>query len=213
MKKVNTRSLVLLGMLTAVELLFLLTPIGTIPIGNLSITLGVIPVALAAVALGPVGGAAMGAIFGILSFLQCFGIGVLSPMGAVLVDINPVLAFLQRFVPRTLDGFLLGYIYKLVSKLHPDVAFPVTGFFSAFLNTVFFMSALVLCFGKTDYVQGLMGGKAVLAYIVGSIGVNAVCEMIASTVITGAVGAALYHAGLLPSSRAARSKPAETAET
>lgn len=195
----DTKQLVLMGLLTAILFVFSFTPIGTIPIGPLSITLNIIPVALAAVILGPVGGAAMGAVFGILSFLQCFGIGVPSGMGAMLFSINPFLAFVQRFVPRMLDGLLIGFIYKGVSKLcNSYAACFVTGFFSAFLNTAFFMSALVLLFGNTEYVQGLMDGKNVLLFICSFVGINAVFEMIASTVLTGAVGTALLKAGLIP---------------
>ena len=95
----STKSVVLLGLLTAVVMLFSFTPIGSIPVGPLVITLNVIPVAIAAIALGPIGGAVIGGVFGLMSFLQCFGIGVSSAMGAVLADINPVLAFIQRFVP------------------------------------------------------------------------------------------------------------------
>lgn len=47
------------------------------------------------------------------SFLQCIGIGGSSAMGAMLFSINPFLAFVQRFVPRMLDGLLLGYIFQL----------------------------------------------------------------------------------------------------
>ena len=65
----NTRSLVILGLMTAILIVFSFTPIGTIPIGPLSITLNIIPIAIAAAALGPAGGAAMGAVFGLLSFL------------------------------------------------------------------------------------------------------------------------------------------------
>ncbi len=196
--KINTKSLVLMGVLTAILLVFLLTPIGTVPIGPLSVTLGIIPVALAAVALGPIGGAVMGGIFGILSFLQCFGIGVPSGMGAILVGIDPFLAFVQRFVPRMLDGLLLGFIFNGVNKAtNSDIAGSVTGFCAAFLNTVFFMGALVLLFGNTEYVQGLMGGKNVIAFIVGFVGLNAVCEMVVSTVVVGAVTAALTRAKLI----------------
>ncbi|MCI5904326.1 MAG: ECF transporter S component [Oscillospiraceae bacterium] len=195
----DTKQLVLMGLLTAILFVFSFTPIGTIPIGPLSITLNIIPVALAAVILGPVGGAAMGAVFGILSFLQCLGIGVPSGMGAMLFSINPFLAFVQRFVPRMLDGLLIGFIYKGVSKLCNSYASCfVTGFFSAFFNTAFFMSALVLLFGNTEYVQGLMDGKNVLLFICSFVGINAVFEMIASTVLTGAVGTALLKAGLIP---------------
>lgn len=196
MKK-NIRTLVLLGVLTAIELIFLLTPIGTIPIGALSITLGVIPVAIAAIALGPVGGAVIGAVFGIMSFLQCVGIGVPSGMGVILFEISPFMAFVQRFVPRVLDGVLVGLIYQALARRKVAAAFPVAGFFAAFLNTLFFMSSLVLLFGNTEYMREQMAGKGVLAFIVGSIGVNAVCEMLASTVVAGAVGAALYRAKLI----------------
>ena len=112
----STRSLVILGLMTAILIVFSFTPIGTIPIGPLSITLNIIPIAIAAAALGPAGGAAMGAVFGLLSFLQCLGIGIPSGMGATLFSINPFLAFVQRFVPRLLDGFLVGLIFRGCEK-------------------------------------------------------------------------------------------------
>ena len=207
MKK-DTKSLVLLGVLTAIELVFLLTPIGTVPIGPLSISLGMIPVAIAAIALGPVGGLILGSVFGIMSFLQCFGIGVPSGMGAILAGINPVLAFIQRFVPRALDGFLVGLIYEAVAKSNKQTACFVTGFCAAFLNTVLFMGSLVLLFGNTEYVQGLMAGRNVIAFIIGFVGINAVVEMIASTIVVGLVGVALHAAKLIEQPNSAAPKAA-----
>lgn len=197
-KMFSTKQITILGLLTGVLLLMSYTPLGYLNIGPLAITLNVIPLALAAVTLGPVGGAIMGAVFGLTSFLQCIGIGGSSAMGVVLFGISPVLAFLQRFIPRVLDGFLLGYIFRGVRKMfnvHVDCF--VTGFFSAFLNTVFFMTALVLLFGNTEYMQGLIGGKNIIVFICTFVGINAVFEMIAATVITGFVGFALYKAKLL----------------
>ena len=195
----NTRSLVLLGLLTAILILFSFTPIGTIPIGPLSITLNIIPVAIAAAAMGPAGGAAMGAVFGLLSFLQCLGIGIPSGMGATLFSISPVLAFVQRFIPRVLDGLLVGLIFRGCDKAfgHTPAGF-IAGFFSAFLNTLFFMTALILLFGNTEYVQGLINGRNVIVFVCTFVGVNAVFEMIVSTLVTGGVVAALYKAKLLP---------------
>ena len=63
------------------------------------------------------------------------------------------------------------------------------------------MGLLVGLFGNTEYVQGLMGGKNVILFICTFVGINAVCEMLSATVITGAVGAALYKARLLPEQR------------
>ncbi|MCI5844340.1 MAG: ECF transporter S component [Oscillospiraceae bacterium] len=207
--KWNTKQLVILGLLTALTMIFSFTPIGSIPVGPLVITLNVIPIALAAVAAGPIGGLVIGSVFGLLSFLQCFGIGVPSGMGAILADINPFLAFVQRFVPRALDGFLVGLIFKGVSKLtNSYVACAVTGFFSAFLNTALFMTALVVLYGNTEYVQGLMGGKNILVFICTFVGINAVCEMLAATIVTGAVGAALCKAKLIPSVSKAKTQQA-----
>ena len=198
-KSIDVRALAILGLMTALLILFSFTPIGTIPIGPLSITLNVIPLAVAAIALGPAGGLIMGCIFGLLSFLQCLGIGIPSGMGAMLFSIDPFLAFIQRFVPRALDGFLVGVVFRaLEKKPGPRPACFVAGFCSAFLNTAFFMSALVLLFGHTEYVRGLMNGRSFLVFVCAFVGVNAVVEMLVCTVVSGFVGSALYHAKILP---------------
>ncbi len=194
----KTRQLTVLGLLTGILLLMAYTPLGYLNIGPLAISFNVIPVALAAITLGPAGGAAAGAVFGLTSFLQCIGVGGVSSMGVILFGINPVLAFIQRFVPRLLDGLLLGYIFRGVKKAsNARLGCFITGFFSAFLNTLFFMTALVVLFGNTEYMQGLIGGKNIILFVCGFVGINAVCEMVSSTIITGAVGFALLKAGLI----------------
>ena len=199
-KKFTTSQITLLGLMVAILLLMAYTPLGYLNIGPLAISFNMIPVAISAITMGPVGGAVAGAVFGLTSFGQCIGIGGLSGMGAALFAINPVLAFIQRFLPRLVDGILLGYIFQGMRKKTKNiyVSCAVTGFLSAFLNTLFFMGLLVGLFGNTEYVQGLMGGKNVIVFICTFVGVNAVCEMLSATVVTGAVGAALYKARLLP---------------
>ena len=211
-KKFTTTQLTMLGLMAAVLLLMAYTPLGYLNIGPLAISFNVIPVAISAVVLGPTGGAIAGAIFGLTSFGQCIGLGGTSAMGAMLFSINPVLAFIQRFVPCLLDGICLGYIYKAMrKKTNVYVSCAVTGFFSAFLNTLFFMTALVGLFGNTEYVQGLMGGRNIIIGCCMMVGINAVCEMVSSTVITGAVGAALSKAHLIPAQKAADSENGKVA--
>lgn len=192
------RELTLLGLLTAILLVMAFTPLGYLNVGPLAITLNMIPVAIAAVALGPVGGAITGAVFGLTSFLQCIGIGGISQMGAILFEINPVFAFLQRFVPRVLTGLIIGFIYRGVKKaVNHTVASFVTGFCAAFLNTVLFMLALVLLFGNTEYLQGLINGRNLLLFVCTFVGINAVFEMLASTAVTGILGKVLEKARLI----------------
>ena len=120
-------------------------------------------------------------------------------MGVILFGINPFLAFVQRFVPRVLFGFLCGYIFRGMRRVTSVyVSSAVTGFFAAFLNTAFFMLALVLLFGNTEYVRDLIGGRNILLFIVSFVGVNAAAEMVSTTIITAAVSTALYKARVLP---------------
>ncbi len=197
-KGFRPRELTLLGLLTALLLVMAFTPLGYLNIGPLAITLNMIPVAIAAVALGPTGGAIAGGVFGVTSFLQCIGIGGSSAMGVILFEINPFFAFLQRFLPRLLTGYLAGWIFLGTKKLlNGTAAGFVTGFCAAFLNTALFMTALILLFGNSEYVQGLMGGKNVILFICTFVGINAVFEMLASTLITGVVCKALEKARLI----------------
>ena len=191
--KTDVRQLTLLGLLAAIMVILSTTPLGYLNIGVLAITLNVIPMGIAAVALGPTGGAVIGAIFGLTSFLQCIGVGGTSAMGVITFGISPLLTFIQRFLPRLLVGLIIGLLHKhIAKKLGKKTACFITGFLAAFVNTVFFMSALVLIFGNTDYMQELIAGRNIIVFICTFVGINAVFEMIASTLITGAVGSALY---------------------
>ena len=197
-KRFDTRRLVLLSVLGAILLVMSFTPLGYLNIGPLAISLNMIPVAIAAVALGPVAGAILGGIFGFTSFLQCLGIGGISAMGVILFEISPVLAFVQRFVPRVLAGLLAGLVYRGVGKLTGQgVAAFVTGFCAALFNTVLFMLSLVLLFGNTEYMQGLIAGRNIIVFICAFVGINAVVEMLAATFAVGLVGKALDKANLI----------------
>ena len=192
MNKFGTKEMVTTAMLCGILLMMSFTPLGYLNIGPLAISFNMIPVAIGAIALGPMGGMILGAMFGLTSFLQCLGIGGTSAMGVLLVDINPFFAFVQRFVPRLLAGLLAGYVYKGVKKLtNSTVACFATGFCAALFNTVLFMFALVLLFGNTEYVQTLMGGRNVIVFICTFVGINAVVEMVASSMIVGIVGKVL----------------------
>ena len=198
-KKLSTKQLTVLGLMIAVLVLMSYTPLGYLNIGPLAITFNMSPMAIAAIACGPLGGAVLGAVFGLTSFGQCIGIGGVSAMGATLFSISPVLAFIQSFVPRFLDGWLLGYLFRWLRKAtkNTTLAGYITGFLSAFLNTVFFMVALVVLFGNTDYVKNLIGGRNIIVFICAFVGINAICEMISATILTGVISVALKKARLI----------------
>ena len=199
MKKLSTRDFVLLALLVAI---LVVLAYWNIPMpGGLSITFNMIPLAIAAIAIGPEGGLIIGCAFGLISFAQCFGIFGSSAQGIALLSqgVSWVWLLIQRLVPRALDGLILGFLFRALRKrLNVYASCAVTGFAAAFLNTALFMSLLVLMFQHTDYMIDKMAGRAFMTYIIATVGINGVVEMLVSTVITAAVGSALYKAGFIP---------------
>ncbi len=196
-RRTKLARMTLLAMLVAVLIVLAYVNI-PMPMG-LSITFNMIPVAIAAMAMGLPGGMIIGGAFGLISFLQCFGICGSSALGAALVSVSPVLMFIQRFVSRVLVGVLAAVIYRAVGKTRAPLYIRglVTGFSAAFFNTLFFMTLLVLFFGSTEKLAGPIAEKGVLMYIITSVGINAVVEMAVAAVVTGAAGVALKKARLI----------------
>ena len=196
--KFTTAQLTLLGLMIAILLVMSYTPLGYLNIGPLAISFNVIPVAISAIVLGPVGGAVAGGVFGLTSFLQCIGVGGTSAMGVMLFSINPFLAFVQRFIPRLLDGICLGYIFRGMRKVsNTYVACAVTGFFSAFLNTLFFMTSLILFFYQSDYIQNMaqgLGSHNPMTFVIALVGVQGVIEAVVGCLLSGSVGLLLTKA-------------------
>lgn len=188
--------LVQLAALTAIVVVMSFTPLGYLKIGPLSIALVIIPVVTGAIVLGPAAGAFMGLVFGITSFAQCFG---MDAFGTTLMNISPIYTFIMCIPTRVLAGFLCGLVFKGVQKGLKDrksseVAYPIASVCGPLFNTLFFMSSLVLLFGKTDFIQELMtsmGAKGFLSFIVIMVGVNGVVEIASCLVVSSALSKAL----------------------
>ena len=65
--------MVQMAILIAIMIILAFTPLGYLKFGLIEITLMVIPVAVGAIVLGPLCGAILGGVFGLTSFIQCFG--------------------------------------------------------------------------------------------------------------------------------------------
>lgn len=174
----KTKRMVRFAVLVAILLVMELTNIGYIkmPTG-LELTIMQIPVLVGAIIMGPAAGAALGGVFGLTSLWQCI-VGK-SAFGEVLFGINPFYAIILCIVPRVLMGWLCGLIFKAMhkpGKKNEIVPFAVASLAGALLNTLFFMSALVLLFGNTDYIMSFRGDLNVFAFIAAFVGVQGLIE-------------------------------------
>ena len=197
-QKSKTKTIALLGILTGLIILMAFTPVGYLRVGVVSISFLMIPVAIGSLAKGPLAGAALGTVFGITSFIQCFG---MDAFGTYLASKNVFFTFIMCIVCRALAGLCAGFIYKLITKLTKNVVVrsSLTGLSAALFNTIFFVSALILLFGKTvvSEATGLSAELTFFALFGAIVGINAIFEAIASFIVTGAVGTALFKAKLI----------------
>lgn len=191
-RKAKTLILTQNAVLAAIVVLMAFTPIGYLRLGAVETTFIMIPVAVGAITLGEKSGAFLGLVFGISSFIQCFG---MSPFGAALLGINPIYTFIMCLVPRILMGYLCGIIYKALCKVKKGVAVVIASFFAPVINTALFMASLILFFGKSDYIMEMRAGtENIWAFMVAFVGLNGVMEIVTTTLITPPVALAVQKA-------------------
>lgn len=186
----KTKKLALYGILSAIIIIMSFTPIGFLKIGTFSITFLPIPVAVGAALLGPFGGLFFGSLFGLMSFVQCFG---LDPQGVILLEINPIFTFILCVVTRALMGFCCGLIFKLLAKIDRTkiVSFVVSSFSAAILNTIFFLFTFSVLFGDGEITERF--GASISTILVTVVSLNGVVEVIVCTVVGFAISKALSY--------------------
>ena len=180
-----------LAVLVAIVLIMSFTPLGFLPVGTLSLTLLPIPVAIGAIMFGPMAGAALGGLFGLMSFVR----GVMGlDLGPILLSINPLLFFLSCVLPRVFEGAIGGIFYKgLQSILKQRIAATISGFFVAFFNTVLYLGGLILLFWSTFVApwavnEGADGtATGIVVFVFGLYLVQALIEAILCAAVSSAV--------------------------
>ncbi len=183
--------LVLISMYVALMVVMDVTPLGYFTTGLFSITLMTIPVALGAAGTGPVGGAVLGFIFGLTSFLQAFGIGFLiDPSAATLFNTDPVAYTATCFIPRILAGTVSGVVFMLFEKKGKVgiPAFAISAAVVPVLNTILFMG-----FYATLYKNTVLGGASVMAVILSALTVNFAIELFVTVIAATAINKTVYH--------------------
>lgn len=170
--------LVLTALLTALIIVMAFTPLGYLKAGAIEITFITIPVIIGAVLLGPVGGLFLGAVFGITSFIQCFG---MSTFGVALFSVSPLRTAIVCIVPRVFMGWLTAVIFKAISSKDKTsfVQYLVASIAGPLLNTILFTGTLLLLFNNAPIIIQLkeqFGSTNVMAFAAAFVGVNGLIE-------------------------------------
>lgn len=189
MKNSKTLYMVEMALLISIIILMAFTPLGYLKTVGIEITFIMIPVVIGSVLLGEKAGMILGGVFGITSFIQCFG---MSQFGAALLGINPVFTFLTCMIPRLLMGYFSGLAYKLLRKSENKlVPFGAAALVGPLTNTLFFVGMVIVLFGNSEFIMGLRGGMNVIAFFAAFVGLNGVIEAVTSFVISTGILTAL----------------------
>ena len=213
---INVGKMARLAILVAIILVMSFTPLGYLRTPVIEITFIMIPVAIASIIVGPAGGAIAGCVFGITSFIQCFGA---SPFGAMLLSINPIYTFILCLIPRIIAGWMPGLIYqsivkadgsKITASINSSITDPAAldqscvklrkrktvasisaSIAAPVLNTVLFVVTLYLLFGSTEFVKSF--GESIWKGFVTIVGVNGLVEASVGIFAGATVSRSLLH--------------------
>lgn len=182
--KTKIQQLTVTAILSAIVIIVSFLPLKTM---GLEISFAMVPVAVGAILYGPWAGAILGGVFGIVSFLQCFGY---SAFGVLILEEDFFLTMLVCIPTRILAGLLTGLIFKGIhsfkKKTVKEIAYPVSSLLAPLLNTIFFMGTLVLFFFKGETLQGFASGLGTFnpfLFIILFVGINGLVEIIAGFVV------------------------------
>ena len=173
-------SMILVSLLTAVVAVLAYYG-GFIKIGGLaSISLTLIPVIIGATLCGPLAGAWLGAVAGVIFFATpdaVFWLG-LSVHGTVITVM----------VKGILSGLFAGLVYKLLVKLNQYLAVLISAIVCTVVNTGIFLIGSLVFFTDTVSAGASAEGVSVGMYlIVFFVGLNFVFELIANIVVSPAI--------------------------
>lgn len=193
-KRTNRETLIRLSqyaLLTALIIVMTATPIGYISYGALSITLIHIPVIIAAIILGPVGGTAMGAVWGITCLIKAF-LAPPTPLEGIIFQ-SPVVSIL----PRVLVGLAAGLIFRAFvhgTERKRRIGAGVAALGGSLTNTVATLGLIYLLFHSEMGLGSLTSIAGLGKFIGAAFALNAPVEIAAAVVLTVPVSIAVRKA-------------------
>ena len=163
-----------LGLLVAMMLIMAVTPLGTIPIGAISITIAHIPILLATLMLGLSQGLTIAFIFGLFSMSVAYlaPTTILDPLFQ-----NPLISIL----PRLMIPITTYYVNKLFSKTNRTLQTTIAVVVGNLTNTFFVYLSMYL-FVRTKF-ETIMN-KSALSAILSLVSTTTLIKTVVVVIIT-----------------------------
>ena len=196
-KKTNLRYLIELALLMAILLMMNITGLAMIPLPVQYASIMTVPVAVGAMMLGPLAGTVLGTTMGCISFYTAVKTGFATMTlagysGATMI----ILTLVNTIVTRALMGFCTGWVFKAIQKIDKTktICYYVGGIAAPLLNTLFYMTVLVIVFLNAPNIAAVLGEdllyklqhNAVL-FVAAYVGIQALIEAAVGCIISGSI--------------------------
>lgn len=200
-KQTNLRYLVELALLMGILLMMNITGLAMIPLPGQYLSIMTVPVAVGAMLLGPLAGSVLGGLMGAISFYTAIKTGFSTlTLAGYTGGYVVLLSFLNTVPPRILMGLFTGLLFKGIKKIDPTktVSYYIGGLAAPLLNTLLYMTILVLIFLNAPTLEALIGPELmakfqdnVLLFAGAYVGIQALIEAALGCLISGSVCKAL----------------------
>ena len=179
-KRSQIQKLALMALLTAMVAVLAYFG-GFVKIGGLaSISLTLIPVVIGSALCGPLAGAWLGGVSGVIVFATAdaaFWFGLSVPGTIITVMVKGILA-----------GFCAGLVYRLLEKKNRYLAVIVSAIVCPVVNTGIFLIGCLIFFLDAVKAMALAEGILIFAYlIVFFVGLNFVFELLTNIIVSPAI--------------------------
>ena len=183
----KTRRLVGIAALAAI-IIILQTSV-LIPLGPFFITLTLVPLIIGAILYGPVAGASLGAIFGVVVAIQVVT-GAQGVIAFTMFEFLPVITLALCIIKGAVAGWVAGLIHKLLTSFGKSkLGIVLATLACPIVNTGLFVIGLFLFYGKlTATWTAEYGYASIFAFImVGMVGLNFLVEFAINVLLSPAV--------------------------
>lgn len=140
-----------LGILTAIMIIMWETPLGTIPLGAVSVTIAHIPILVGTILLGFKEGLVLGFIFGLISMIKSY-ISPMTPLDPFFQ--NPLISI----VPRLMIPIMTHLTVQATKKINKTLSMIFASIVGNLSNTFFVFLSLYLLVG--DKIEAIFNKSA-----------------------------------------------------
>lgn len=176
-KRIDTRTLTGLALLTAIVFVLQFIPGAAIRFGPFSISLVLIPIVVGAALYGPAAGAWLGFVFSAV---------VLANDSGLFLAVNILGTILTVLAKGTLAGLCAGLVYKALEKVNRWLAVIAAAVVAPVVNTGLFLVGCLLFFMPTITEWATAAGSPSVGnfMIFGLVGANFLFELLFNIVLS-----------------------------